>query len=132
MFRPTWRPSSGLQNAGSYTLMSGLCGWMLRSHHPRSTVEDTNNMCAKSYKYINSVYSLKSKLKNHKSKITSNLKMASRQAETCRFTKSIYTTFTSCVLTVPLPTLISTYTTGMPQLKTKDRACKCIKHHKDR
>jgi hypothetical protein len=27
--------------------MPGLCGWMLRSHNPRSTVEDTNNMCAK-------------------------------------------------------------------------------------
>jgi hypothetical protein len=47
--------------------MSGRCGWMLRYHHPRSTVEDT--------------------------------------------------TFTSCVLTVLLPILISTYTTGMPQLK---------------
>jgi hypothetical protein len=27
-------------------LISGLCGWMLRSYHPRSTVEGTN-MCAK-------------------------------------------------------------------------------------
>jgi hypothetical protein len=36
---------------------------------------------------------------------------------TIKYTKSIYTTCASCVLTFLLPTLISTYTTGMPQLK---------------
>jgi hypothetical protein len=69
MFRPTWRPSSGLQNAGSYRLISGLCGWMLRSHHPRSTVEDTNNMCAKGTD-IHLYVKPKNKNKVHKSNIT--------------------------------------------------------------
>jgi hypothetical protein len=44
--------------------MSGLCGWMLRSHHPRSTVEDTY-MCAKGVK-IQSCAKSKSKNKDKK------------------------------------------------------------------
>jgi hypothetical protein len=47
--------------------MSGLCGWMLRSHHPRSTVEGTQ-MCAKGVN-IQLCAKPKSKIKDQKLKI---------------------------------------------------------------